>query len=81
MEFGLFSEKRYLSPILDLYSRELVSYMLSYRPVPSMVMAMLDKAFEEIPNESILFFTQTKVSITSINNSNKGSETRVCARA
>ena len=49
-EFSLFGEKLYLSPILDLYSSDLVSYTISDRPVLSMVTAMLDKAFAKIPD-------------------------------
>lgn len=49
-EFSMFGEKLYLSPILDLHSGYLVSYTLSERPVLSMIMTMLDKAFETIPD-------------------------------
>ena len=49
-EFSLFGEKLYLSPILDLHSSDLVSYMISDRPVLRMVMTMLDKAFAKIPD-------------------------------
>ena len=49
-EFSLFGEKLYLSPILDLYSSDLVSYTISDRPVLSMVASMLDRAFEKIPD-------------------------------
>ena len=49
-EFSLFGEKIYLSPILDLYSRDLVSDTISDRPVLSMVTTMLDEAFEKIPD-------------------------------
>ena len=49
-EFSLFGEKLYLSPILDLYSSDLVSYMILDRPVLSMVTMMLDKAFAKIPD-------------------------------
>ena len=49
-EFSLFGEKLYLSPILDLCSRDLVSYTISHRPVLSMITTMLDKAFEKIPD-------------------------------
>ena len=49
-EFSLFGQKLYLSPILDLHSSYLVTYMISDRPVLSMVTAMLDKAFETIPD-------------------------------
>ena len=53
-EFSLFGEKLYLSPILDLYSSDLVSYTISERPVLSMVTNMLDKAFEKIPDNTNL---------------------------
>lgn len=53
-EFNLFGEKLYLSPILDLCSRDLVSYTISNRPVLSMVTTMLDKAFERIPDNTNL---------------------------
>jgi putative transposase len=48
-EFSLFGRKLYLSPILDLCSRDIVSYSISDTPVLSMVTQMLDKAFEKIP--------------------------------
>ena len=49
-EFSLFGQKLYLSPILDLCSRDIVSYSISDRPVLSMVTKMLDKAFTKIPD-------------------------------
>lgn len=49
-EFSLFGQKLYLSPILDLHSSDLVSYTISERPALSMVISMLDKAFEKIPD-------------------------------
>ena len=49
-EFSLFGEKLYLSPILDLYCSDLVSYTISDRPVLSMVTSMLDKAFAGLPD-------------------------------
>ena len=48
-EFALFGEKIYLSPILDLHSSDLVSYVISDRPVLSMVMNMLDAAACQLP--------------------------------
>ena len=48
-EFSLFGEKIYLSPILDLHSSDLVSYVISDRPVLSMVMNMLDSAASQLP--------------------------------
>lgn len=46
-EFSLFGRKVYLSPILDLYNREIISYTISDRPVFKQVMDMLDNAFEK----------------------------------
>jgi transposase InsO family protein len=43
-EFSLFGTKLYLSPILDLYSENLVSYTISDHPVLSMVTDMLNQA-------------------------------------
>jgi len=48
-EFSLFGEKVYLSPILDLHSSDLVSFVISDRPVLSMVMNMLDAAARQLP--------------------------------
>jgi transposase InsO family protein len=53
-EFNLFGQKLYLSPILDLCSRDIVSYTISDRPVLSMVTSMLDKAFVTIPDGTSL---------------------------
>ena len=53
-EFSLFGQKLYLSPILDLCSRDIVSYTISDRPVLSMVTQMLDKAFVRIPDKTNL---------------------------
>jgi len=48
-EFSLFGEKLYLSPVLDLYSSDIVSYEISHRPAFSMVMNMLDNAASQLP--------------------------------
>ena len=53
-EFSLFGQKLYLSPILDLCSRDIVSYAISERPVLSMVTSMLDKAFTRISDDTEL---------------------------
>lgn len=53
-EFSLFGQKLYLSPILDLYSRDIISYTISDRPVLSMATAMLEKAFVKITNDTSL---------------------------
>lgn len=53
-EFGLFGEKIYLSPIMDLYSRDIVSYTIYERPVLSMVTDMLEQAFANLPESTTL---------------------------
>ena len=53
-EFALFGQKLYLSPIMDLYSRDIVSYTISDRPVFSMVSTMLTNALENIPDDTNL---------------------------
>jgi putative transposase len=49
-EFKLFGSKLYLSTILDLCSRDIVSYTISEHPVLSMVTTMLDEAFSTLPD-------------------------------
>lgn len=44
-EFHISSGKVYLSPILDLYNREIVSYSVSTKPSFSQTKEMIDKAF------------------------------------
>lgn len=53
-EFKVHSEKLYLSPIIDLFNGEVVSFNLSKHPVFNQVMDMLEKAFERIPNNTNL---------------------------
>lgn len=55
-EFSLFGTKLYLSPILDMYNGEIISYNISERPVLGQVMDMLDKAFAKIPDDTSLIF-------------------------
>lgn len=43
-EFNVNGQKVYLSPILDLYNREIVSYQVDVRPQLGLVMNMLSKA-------------------------------------
>ena len=47
-EFNIRGEKVYLSPILDLYNQEIISYEIADRPQISMVSAMLTKAFKQL---------------------------------
>ena len=53
-EFRLFGQKLYLSPILDLYSGDIVTYTLSDSPNLLMVTNMLEQAFELIPDDTKL---------------------------
>jgi transposase InsO family protein len=53
-EFSLFGEKRYLSPVLDLFNGEIISYNLSRSPNFAQTVDMLNKAFEKIPDHTNL---------------------------
>lgn len=55
-EISLLGTKLYLSPVLDMYNGEIISYNISERPVLGQVMDMLDKAFEKIPDNTNLIF-------------------------
>ena len=46
----MFGQKLYLSPILELCSRDIVSYTIYDHPVLSMVTEMAEKAFAKIPD-------------------------------
>ncbi len=47
-EFSLFGKKSYLSPIIDLYNGEIISYNITYRPTLDLVIDMIDSAFDNI---------------------------------
>lgn len=47
-QFNIKGEKVYLSPILDLYNGEIISYEVADRPQMSMVEQMLQKAFQKL---------------------------------
>lgn len=49
-EFKVFGRKLYLSPILDLYNGEIISYSIYEHPVYAQVNEMLEGAFEKIPD-------------------------------
>lgn len=49
-EFSLFGQKLYLSPIIDLYSRDIVSYAICDHTRLSLVMDMLEGALRELPD-------------------------------
>lgn len=47
-EFSLFGNKLYLSPIIDLYNGEIISYSIAHRATFDQTMQMIDRAFEKI---------------------------------
>ena len=53
-EFNVAGKKLYLSPIIDLFNQEIISYELTERPVFNQVVMMLKKAFKKIPNNTNL---------------------------
>ncbi|MBB1585142.1 IS3 family transposase [Serratia sp. OS31] len=57
-EFSVQGKKLYLSPVLDLFNREIISYSLSERPVMEMVNTMLHDAFSVLgPEDALLLHT------------------------
>ena len=50
-EFNIKGERVYLSPILDLYNQEIISYEIADRPQIKTVMQMLQKAFKRLKNK------------------------------
>jgi len=53
-EFNVSGEKLYLSPIIDLFNGEIISYELSERPNFNKVVAMLKKSFKKLPDHTNL---------------------------
>jgi transposase InsO family protein len=53
-EFNVLGEKLYLSPIIDLFNGEIISYELSERPNFKQIVTMLKKAFKNIPDQTNL---------------------------
>lgn len=53
-EFGLFGQKLYLSPILDLFNSEVISYKVKSRPTFDLVGEMLEEALEVLDPEDEL---------------------------
>ena len=53
-EFNVSGRKLYLSPIIDLFNQEIISYELTERPVFNQVVMMLKKAFKKIPDNTNL---------------------------
>lgn len=59
-EFKVLGKRVYLSPILDLFNGEVVSYSVSQSPSFAATMEMLKKAFEQLPEKLDLSCIQTK---------------------
>lgn len=53
-EFKLFGEKLYLSPMLDLFNGEIITYTIGSRPTYSLFSTMLDQAFERVTDQDKL---------------------------
>lgn len=49
-EFATGDKKVYLSPILDLYNGEIISYNISLHPTFHQTVDMLEKAFKKVPD-------------------------------
>lgn len=48
-EFSLFGTKYYLSPVMDLYNREIISYCVTARPTLDLVIDMVNSALAKTP--------------------------------
>ena len=55
-EFHIASGKLYLSPIIDMHNREIISYSISRNPSFNQIIEMLDKAFEKYNDLEGLIF-------------------------
>lgn len=53
-EFNVLGKKLYLSPIIDMFNGEIISYELSERPNFDQIIAMLKKSFKRITNQTNL---------------------------
>ena len=55
-QFNVCDEKVYLSPVLDLFNNEVVSYSISTSPNLWQIREMLDGLFEKLPNDATPIF-------------------------
>ena len=55
-QFNVCNEKVYLSPVMDLFNREIISYSISLHPNLLQVREMLSGLFEKIPKNSTPLF-------------------------
>ena len=67
-QFRLFGQKLYFSPILDLYSGDIVAYTISDSPNLEMVTTMLEQAFRDLRITQDWCCIQTRGGTTSTNN-------------
>lgn len=57
-EYNLFGQKLYLSPILDLFNSEIISYTVKFRPSFDLVGDMLEQALEVLkPEDKLILHT------------------------
>lgn len=57
-EFNVSGKKLYLSPVIDLFNQEIISYELSEHPSFKSVLTMLDKAFKKAGKPMLLHTDQ-----------------------
>jgi len=55
-QFNVCESKVYLSPIMDLYNREIVSYNISLKPNMEQIRYMLNGLFEKLPKKATPLF-------------------------
>ena len=65
-EFAVNGRKLYLSPIIDLFNNEVISYSISERPTMPMIDEMLIKAFARMDQTASQFFIQIRAGSTVI---------------
>ena len=70
-EFRLFGQKLYLSPILDLFSGDIVTYTISDSPNLLMVTTMLEQAFQKIPDNTGLLLHSDQAGTISTSNTER----------
>lgn len=55
-QFNICGEKVYLSPVLDLFNNEVISYSISTSPNLEQIREMLNGLFEKLPNDATPIF-------------------------
>jgi transposase InsO family protein len=51
-EFSMFGQKLYLSPVMDLFNGEIISYNIAERQTFKQTMDMLNEALDKLPKEA-----------------------------